>query len=262
VPDERVKRPPLTLLAMEQRAVIEYWAGIGTRPLLNFAGRGDRHPVLVIPGFMAGDRSTAALRAVIRSNGYWTHAWRLGRNLGPTPEAVDGLRDRLLELHARHGRRVTLVGQSLGGIFARNLAREHPHSIRQVITLSSPFRLRADDETSLSWVAERLGFRPPASPEWQVLEEDRPPLTVPATAIYTRTDGIVRYYMCIEAEGPFRENIEVRGSHSGLAYNPATLIAILDRLAQPENDWRPFRPPPGTRTLFPQPAVWRERVTT
>lgn len=87
-------------------------------------------------------------------------------------------------------------------------------------------------------------------------EAERIPLEVPATAVYSRADGIVRWHACIEADGPLRENIEVRGSHSGLGYNPAVLIAISDRLAQREGSWRPFRPPPGTSPLFPQPATW------
>jgi hypothetical protein len=88
-------------------------------------------------------------------------------------------------------------------------------------------------------------------------EDRRPPLDVPATAIYTRTDGIVRWHACIEADGPRRESIEVRGTHSGLGFNLAAIVAITDRLAQPEDQWAPFRPPPPLRYLFPRPASWR-----
>jgi hypothetical protein len=89
-------------------------------------------------------------------------------------------------------------------------------------------------------------------------EDDKPPLSVPSTAIYSRTDGVVRWYTCIERAGDLRENIEVRGSHSGLGWNPAVLVAIGDRLAQPEGTWRPFRPPCGTAHLFPRPDVYRQ----
>jgi pimeloyl-ACP methyl ester carboxylesterase len=94
----------------------------------------------VIPGWLAGDASTRALRWFVRDRGYHAHAWRLGMNRGPTSEVVAGLTERLHELRARHGRKVSVIGWSLGGIYARELARRHPALVRQVITLASPFR--------------------------------------------------------------------------------------------------------------------------
>ena len=245
---------------MESRALFELGAIAAASPLLRMVGRGDNHPVLVLPGFLAGDPSTAPLRSVLRSQGYWVHGWQLGRNLGPTADVADGLIERLRSLHDRHGKPVSLIGWSLGGIYARRLARRYPAQVRQVITLGTPFRITPADRSAASGLYDRL--RPAHVP---LIGDDFPgmdagPLDVPTTAIYTRTDGVVRWWQCIESIGPQRENIEVRGSHSGLGFNPAVIWAISDRLAQPIDDWRPFSPTPAVRHLFPRPADWRPDI--
>ena len=120
-----VRAPSALLLAAEQRAVLELGAFFAASPLLRMAGRGDRHPVLVLPGFTAGDRSTAPLRWFLRSQGWWAHGWHLGPNFGPTRRVVNGIQERLDELHGLHGRAVSSVGWSLGGIYARELARRN-----------------------------------------------------------------------------------------------------------------------------------------
>src|SRR5437870_1661144 len=133
-----VRAPDRLLLWLEQRALFELGALVAASPWLRLLGRGDQHPVLVLPGFTASDVTTTPLRWQLRSWGYWAHGWQLGRNLGPTPAVLEGLVDRLLTLHERHGRKVTLIGWSLGGIYARELARQFPDSVRSVITLGSP----------------------------------------------------------------------------------------------------------------------------
>ena len=90
-------------------------------------------------------------------------------------------------------------------------------------------------------------------------EQDRPPLLVPATSIYSRTDGVAPWQTCIDEVREHAENIEVHGSHIGMGVNPAVVLAVLDRLGQPEGDWRPFAPPPGLRAWYPRPASWHER---
>jgi len=201
--------------------------------------------VLALPGFMATDLSTRPLRNFLRGRGYDAQPWLLGRNLGPTDAIVDGLSRRLRDLQERTGRPVSLVGVSLGGVFARDLARLHPVLVRQVITLGSPFRLPARGSRPPLTNTDRLyrAFRRWHSPRVadRPEEEDLPPLSVPATAIYTRSDGVVPWQSCLEREGPTSENIQVWGSHSGLGHNPLALIVIADRLAQPEGTWRPFR---------------------
>jgi pimeloyl-ACP methyl ester carboxylesterase len=248
-------RPPSILLgALEQQRALAELVGFGmSLPLFRLIPAGDGHPVLVLPGFMADDVSTVALRSVLRSRGYQVHRWGLGRNLGPRAAVVDGLVDRLDAIHRDSRDSVSLVGWSLGGIYARALARWRPLAVRRVITLGSPFRMRPGDRSNASRLFDWLNPGP-GLPHPVALEER--PLPVPSTAIYTRTDGVARWHLCIEAEGPQAENIEVRGSHCGLGHNPAVILAIADRLAQPEGSFRRFRPPRGAAALYPPPTWW------
>jgi pimeloyl-ACP methyl ester carboxylesterase len=245
----RVSAPSARLLAMEQRVLFEMGALLAATPALRALGRGDRHPVLVMPGFTAGDDSTALLRYVLRTWGYWAHGWRLGSNMGPTAATLGGMRDRLESLHERHERKVTLIGWSLGGIYARGLAREMPERVRQVITLGSPIQMGPEDRSAVSSLVDRLEHR------FDPALDRKPdhvlgPLPVPSTSIYSRTDGIVRWQTCLDVADDQHDNVEVRGSHVGLGFNPAALFVIADRLAQPEDGWRPFRPPVAFRTCW------------
>jgi pimeloyl-ACP methyl ester carboxylesterase len=252
-------RPGLGRLALEQRIVYEMGAFAAASPLLRTLGRGDKHPVLVLPGFSASDLSTGPLRGVIRSQGYWVHAWGLGRNIGPTPEIVTGMVERLQLLHERHDAKVSLIGWSLGGMYARAMARMFPDMVRQVITLGSPYRLRDASSTPIARLFRRYESRHALTADDRAAmprEEDMEPLAMPSTSIYTRTDGIVHWSHCIDAEGPLRENIEVRSSHVGLGVNPAAIIAISDRLARAEGDWKPFVPNRLVRSQFPKPVWW------
>jgi pimeloyl-ACP methyl ester carboxylesterase len=154
------------------------------------------------------------------------------------------------------GQQVSVIGHSAGGMLGRALARRSPDLIRQVITVGSPFRFRRGDRSTFSAIAE-LVRDPNSRPlSKRSREEDRPPLPVPTTAIYSRTDGVVDWRSCIEAAGDERENVEVRGSHAGLLHHPAVLVVILDRLSQRPGRWAPFAPPPALRGLFPRPASW------
>jgi pimeloyl-ACP methyl ester carboxylesterase len=233
---------PLLFLVEGQRATIEAAALLPAAPWLRRAPRGDGHPVLVLPGFTAGDESTIALRIYLRDLGYRAHRWKLGRNLG-----FDGSRagfegrlvHRLGVIFHRFGRRVSLVGWSLGGIYAREIARAAPHMVRQVITLGSPFagRGRASNVRRLYEVLTGRKI-PEHDPELLARLHEPPP--VPSTAIYSRSDGVAHWRACIERTGPHTDNIEVFGSHCGLGFNPAVLYAVADRLAQPEDGWKPF----------------------
>lgn len=219
-------------------------------PALRRAPAGDGHPVLVLPGLGASDVSTRILRGFLRDRGYYVHAWRLGRNLGPRPATVDGLRRRVADLAERHGRPMSIVGWSLGGIYAREIARAAAPLVRQVITLGSPYRLAdpAGSNARLLYGVVTGGRRAedPRPPE-----NERPRLPVPATSIYTRTDGVVPWESCTEPHSATSESIEVVGSHSGLGHNPAVLWIIADRLAQAEGTWRPFRAQGPIRLMLP-----------
>ena len=214
--------------AGELRVFAEMGALAPALPALLNAPRGDGHGVLVLPGMLTGDEATFVIRRYLDQLGYTTHPWKQGHNGGPSRALHDAMRARLQELAARYGRRISLVGWSLGGIYARELAREYPNLVRQVVTLGSPFGGGHDPDGDMNGhSAERAARRRIAPP-------------VPCTAIYSKSDGVVSWEDCREADGPQTENIEVTATHMGMGVNPLVLWAIADRLAQAEGDWRPF----------------------
>jgi pimeloyl-ACP methyl ester carboxylesterase len=161
----------------------------------------------------------------------------------------------LRELSDRSGAPVSLVGWSLGGIFARELARSHPDLARQVITLGSPFRLADPHDSRANSAFQRYArLHEDASvlPTRDVLGR---PIPVPSTAIYSRLDGIVPWEACTEVPGPRRESVAVYSSHLGFGHNPAALWVVADRLAQRAGEWRRFRAPAVARRLFPSADV-------
>jgi len=250
-----LQQPTLGRILLESRAVLELGAFAATAPALQLAPKGDGHPVLVLPGLAATDESTRPLRWFLRTRGYHTHGWRLGRNTGPTTRLRGQLGDLLRSIADRHGRRISLVGWSLGGVYAREMARAAPDAVRQVITLGSPFR-------SVDATAGRpdvpLHDTPGDRDHSGRVRRDvggGGALQVPTTAIYTRTDGVVPWQLCVERPGPRRESVEVWGSHIGLGHNPAVLVVVADRLAQPEGTWAPFSPAPHLAPLFPSRAA-------
>jgi len=239
---EPIPPPNARLLLLEGRALFELAALLPAYPFLRRAPSGDGHPVLVLPGFMASDFSTRTLRRFLRDKGYATHGWKLGRNLGPSAAIIGGMTERLQSLHARYGRRVSLVGWSLGGIYSRELARAMPELVRQVITLASPFR--DVNAVRVPRFFRRNAQRRTAVPDEAVIRARlREPLPVPTTAIVSRTDAIASWRSCCTEPGPFSENLEVDSSHLGIGHHPVVLLTIADRLAQPEGTWRPFQPP-------------------
>ncbi len=238
-PADRLKPPGLGLLLAEVRGLFEFNATLLLSPLLMRAPRGDGHPVLTLPGFLASDLSMAPMRRYLRELGYDTHAWRMGRNVGGLSRMRVALRDRLAEIHAAAGRKVSIVGWSLGGVYARDLALQAPDLVRYVITLGSPFTndLRATNATRLyeALSGETVGDN---SQLRLAISGDLP---VPTTSIYSRSDGIVNWRTCHLRPSDTAENVEVRlASHVGLAVNAAALWAVADRLAQREGEFRQF----------------------
>jgi pimeloyl-ACP methyl ester carboxylesterase len=239
--------PSRLLLALEGRAFFEWAALAVASPVLDRAPQGDGHPVLVLPGFVAGDGSTWPLRRFLVRRGYAAAPWRLGLNVGPQGQIARRLSARVRALHKQHGRKVSLVGWSLGGAMAHALALRMPELVRSVITLGSP-----------------LGGEPKATNAWRLFETisgyraDDPRLKkrlagvprVPTTSILSKTDGIVNWRTSLLPEHERSENIEVNASHFGLGANPSVLWAIADRLAQPEGGWKPFAHQGAWRTLF------------
>ncbi|MEO6064335.1 MAG: alpha/beta fold hydrolase [Lysobacterales bacterium] len=247
-----IRAPSPLLLALEGRAAFEWAACAVTWPLLRRAPRGDGHPVLVLPGLMAGDLSTWPLRAFLAQCGYVAYPWELGLNVGPRDNIVRGMVERVRKIQKEHKRKVSLIGWSLGGAMAHALAARMPAKVRSVITLGSP-----------------LGSQPRASNVWRVFElvsglaADDPRLQdllrqktrVPHTAFLSKTDGVVAWRNSLACGGRLSENIEVTASHLGLGVNPAVWWAIADRLAQREGSWAPFERSGWRSMLYGDPKV-------
>jgi pimeloyl-ACP methyl ester carboxylesterase len=211
-------------IAAEARSGPELLAfTVAVGPLLASAPRGDRHPVLVLPGLGGTDATTAPLRWFLGRLGYRAVGWGLGRNEGFGRHVSDGL-DELLAAKAVGGP-VSIVGWSLGGVHGVELARRRPDAVRSVITLGSP-----------------LGRRHVA------------PAAIPMTSIYSRSDAIVPWRLSMPPTGPRREAVEVRGSHLGLGHNPAVAVVVADRLAQRPGAWTPFVAPRWARRWLPAAA--------
>ncbi|HMO44562.1 MAG TPA: alpha/beta hydrolase [Rubrivivax sp.] len=233
-----VAPPSRELQWLEWRAPYELAAFLALQPWLRLAPRGDGHPVLVLPGLAADDASTRPLRAFLRSHGWTAHGWGLGRNRGPRPGVEAAMQQRLAGLYERHGRKVSVIGWSLGGIYARELARRRPEQVRGVITLGSPFAGQPRASNARHLYEALSGQKSNDYPGRDTLHHPPP---VPSTAIYSRSDGVVAWQGCRERDSPTTENIEVQGSHCGLGHHPAAVYAIADRLAQPQDRWQPFR---------------------
>lgn len=235
---EEIKAPGWHLLALEGRAPWELWASVVSLPLLRRAPAGDGHPVLVFPGLAAGDVTTAVLRNFLRDRGYASFAWELGLNRGPRPGVLDACVNRVRQIRSEHGRKVSLVGWSLGGIYAREIAKMLPDDVCCVITLGTPFA--GHPKATNAWRVYELasGLRLEDSAEQIAGLKQTPP--VPTTSIYSRTDGVVSWKCSVEQETERSENIEVQSSHLGMGMNPTALYAVADRLAQPEGQWQRF----------------------
>jgi pimeloyl-ACP methyl ester carboxylesterase len=248
-------RPPHTLLLLTEapRAIGELASFYALRPLMNRLPKGDGHGVLVLPGFMASDTSTAPLRALLNRLGYDAVGWNLGRNVHVNNARIAAMMACVDTLHERTGGKISIVGWSLGGVFARELAKLAPEKVRQVISLGSPI---TDDRghTNARRLFEYLnGTDPEPVQQGHFLELGKAP-PVPTTSILTKADGVVHWRGSVQAESDHDqcENIEVYASHIGLGVNPAVAYALADRLAQPEGRWRKFSPRGLANLAFPR----------
>lgn len=257
-------RPPSRLLTLaEVRALGELGAFFAGQRWLSRLPRGDGHPVLVLPGFLAADGSTWPLRWLLKRLGYDARGWGLGRNVRVDEARIGEMAALLQRIHQEAGQRVSLVGWSLGGVFARELAKHRPDVVRQVVTLGSPISGERDHTNASRLFAylNRKGPDPFDSPRFAAIASPPP---VPTTAILTRSDGIVHWRGALQQGDNAHartENIVVRASHCGLGFNPSVMIVIADRLRLSDGHWQPFVPAPGQGWLFPPQIDTRAEAT-
>jgi esterase/lipase len=241
-----METPSKLLLSLEAtRGIYEYGLSwLLYLPLQFVSPKGDGHPVMVIPGLSGSDGSTHYMRNFLGKVGYNAYSWGFGRNMGPRAGIgvlVDRLCDRVQEISAENnGQAVSLIGWSLGGIYAREIAKEIPDCVRQVITLGTPFK-HAESATNAALLYEFLSKdKSHKDPEIVMKLGMAPP--VPFTSIFSKSDGVVSWQSSLEKATDISENVEVPGaSHLGLGHNPLSMYVIADRLSQPPGNWKPYR---------------------
>ncbi len=235
------KPPPIVLTMTEGRGLFELATFGLLRRQMKSLPKGDGHTVLVLPGFMASDISTRPMRAVLDDLGYSAHGWSLGRNVKFDAAREQAMSELVEGAFSQSGRKISIVGWSLGGVFARELAKAHPEKVRCVISLGSPItnNRRYSAPSRLFEVINGPATEPEKRGRYVDLETAPP---VPTTSILTKTDGIVSWRGSVQdpRKGGQTENIVVHASHIGLGVNPLVMVAIADRLAQPEGQWAPF----------------------
>jgi len=224
-------RPSLALFGIEPwRAALEY---VSHKLVVDdVQPTGDGHPVIIFPGLGTDGSTVAPLRKYCSSLGYAAMDWGLGRNTGPSGKLddwLDHLATHVTSLLGDDEQGATLIGWSLGGLYARELGRLMPHRVRQVISIGTPFNADAD-HTNVGWLYRLLnGTR--ANIDSALATRLRTPPPVPTTSIYSRSDGIVAWQTCCHADGTHATDIEVVGSHVGLGWNPAVLRVVRQLLA-------------------------------
>jgi pimeloyl-ACP methyl ester carboxylesterase len=236
--NENLRAPSLALLALEFRAALEFGALLPAWPALQRAPSGDGHTVLVFPGLSASDATTVPLRGYLNLLGYDTGGWSQGFNFGPRAGVLETAKRGLTQACQASGRKVSLIGWSLGGVYARELAKEMPDLVRCVITLGAPFA--GPPKSTNAWRIYELTSGLDIEREHGRFDLPTAP-PQPTTSIYSRSDGIVAWRGSVQQpHHAHTENVEVVASHIGLGLNPSTWWAVADRLAQPEGQWRPF----------------------
>ena len=242
------------MLALEVRAFWEFGALLPAWPTLARAPVGDGHSVIVFPGLSANDGSTIPLRRYLDALNYDAQGWNQGFNFGPRAGVLESARRHIEDTVQTTGKKVSLIGWSLGGIYARELAKLLPNLVRCVITLGTPFS--GPHTSTNAWRIYQLTSGHDIDRESMKYDLPGAP-PVPTTSLFSRTDGVVAWQATIQARSshnPHTENVEVFASHVGLGLNPSAWWVVADRLAQPEGGWQPFVRKGGLHgIIFPDP---------
>jgi len=222
----------------EVRVLLELPRLLFRFPVLARQPKGCGQPVLVLPGYGAGDVSTALLQGYLRFLGYRVRGWGRGRTHGEVQTLMPRVLKRLISLARKSGQEVTLVGWSLGGYLAREAARERPDLVQRVITLGTPV-IGGPKYTVVARHFHRRGIDMDAM-EAEIDLRNQILLRTPVTAIYSRTDAVVAWRACIDRNGSNVEHVEVRTTHLGFGFSAEVYTIIAQRLAaQPERSDQP-----------------------
>ena len=222
--------PAINAIWREGLSGLEFSRLLAASPSLAVQPRGNREPVLVLPGYGTSNVSTTPLRSYLSYLGYSAHGWTVGRNRGNVAAMLPLVHEQVSALRKRYAQPVHLIGWSLGGVLAREVARDNPGSVRQVITMGSPI-IGGPKYTSLA----RIYVRDAADLdeiERRIAEREQRPIRVPVTSIYSRRDGIVAWQASIDHTTPQADNVEVNTTHLGLGISPEVYKLLASKLSQ------------------------------
>lgn len=229
--NEPLEPPSSSHVIREARGLVELPRLLLRFPSLARQPRGNGEPVLVLPGYGAGDGSTMILKGYLRLLGYRARGWGLGKNRGAVGDSLPRLLRRLGNLSRRSQQKVTIIGWSFGGYLARELARERPDLVRLVVTLGTPvvggpkYTVAAESYRKRGIDIEAIAA--------EVEQRDRMGnLEVPVVAIYSRRDAIVAWQACIDRKTSRIEHVEVKSTHLGFGFSADVYKVIAQRLAR------------------------------
>lgn len=231
----------------EARAVVEWQSFYALRPLLKRLPRGDGHPVIVFPGFVSSDNATKPLRNLLTDLGYQTHGWGLGMNVLFGDELEEEMIALVREVAEQTGKKVSLVGWSLGGLYAREVAKVCADQVRSVISLGSPISGKPE-HSHAHGLFKAFNGEPTDIDYTRYFQLHQAP-PVPTSSIFSHSDGVVAWEGSLQKETGTTESIVVPASHLGMGVNPLVMYVLADRLSQPKNEWARFKTS-GFKRLF------------
>jgi pimeloyl-ACP methyl ester carboxylesterase len=227
---EPIPVPSRVAFLREARIAADLAGGLRHLSQALAAARGANEPVLLLPGFMAGDASMWPLRLFLRRLGWDARGWELGFNRGDAPRLLPRVIEVADRLAQQRGQALRVVGWSMGGFMARELARDRADLVARVITMGTPvvggpkytaaapiFRSRGWDLDAVEAECEARASRP---------------IEAPITAIYSRRDGVVAWQACLDRTSPRIEHVEVQSTHAGLGFDGRVWQIIVDRLGR------------------------------
>lgn len=225
-----LQAPTLSSLIMEPMGFFELPALLLKAPELARQPRGDGRQIMVIPGLTTNDVSTIPLRAYLTYLGYKPRGWGLGVNRGKIQHTVPPLFKRILRETDKSGEQMSLIGWSLGGVIARELARELPDRIDQVISFGSPI-VGGAKYTSVAPYYKRQGVNLDAA-EKAIARHNKRGIEVPVTSIYSKQDGVVHWSASIDLNNKHAEHFEVKSTHVGLGFDVDVYKIVAHQLAR------------------------------
>lgn len=224
-----LKAPPFLALAGESLTPFEFARLIAAWPSLARQQRGNGEPVIVLPGLGASNISTVIMRGYLSWLGYSTQGWDVGRNHGNVRELLPLVADQVRQVHALNGSKVNVIGWSLGGVIAREVARDYPDSVRQVVTMGSPI-VGGPKYTSFARIYRGADVDMDAV-EARIAARECRPISVPVTSIYSKRDGIVGWQASIDKHNAQVDHLEVGATHLGLGISPDVFKILAKKLA-------------------------------